>query len=172
MNWVLFIVIVIVVAIIRAIYDNGSNARRTTGKNSYFIGTQDYQPYSNVYGNNRKQGPCAVKVTTDSEMSVVVIIRYNNIDGNVAGHLFIDKGSCGIICLPVGKFQTFFYSGRNWNPSKEMDCGLSGGFRNDEIFQEDPTPKNYTTGMMWTYTLRSVSDGNFTPVSTDKDLFF
>ena len=156
-----------------AFFDSDSNTERTTiDRNSFFIGTQGCQPYANVYGSNSEQGPCAVKVTASSEMPVVVIIRYNNLDGNVAGHLFINKGWSGIICLPVGVFQTFFYSGRNWDPSKEMDCGLSGGFKDNEIFQEDPTPKTFTTGMMWTYTLKSVSDGNFTPVSTDKDLFF
>jgi len=51
-----------------------------------------HQPFANVYGTNRMRGPCAVKVTASSELSMVVIIRYKNIDGNVASHLFIDKG--------------------------------------------------------------------------------
>lgn len=138
-------VIIIVIAVIASIIaglSRDSEAKRTVDEYSPFTGTPECQPYANVYGTNFRQGPCAVKVTASSEMSVVVIIRYSNINGKVAGHLYIEKGSSGIICLQAGTYQTFFYLGRGWDPSKEMDCGLSGGFRNDEIFQEDPRPKD------------------------------
>ena len=69
-----------------------------------YVGTQGCQPYAKVYGNNREKGPCAVTVTASPEMAVVAIVRYNNIDGDVAGHLFIERGTSGTICLPVGRF--------------------------------------------------------------------
>ena len=168
---VIIIVIAVIVGIIAGL-NSDSETERTVDGYSLFTGTPECQPYANLYGTNYKHGPCAVKVMASSEMSVVVVIRYGNIDGNVAGHLYIEKGSCGIICLRSGTYQTFFYLGRDWDPSKEMDCGLSGGFINNEIFQEDPLPKDLQNGEMLTYTLRSVLDGNFTPASTDKDLFF
>ena len=40
----------------------------------------------------------------------VVIVRYDNLDGNVAEHLFIESGSSGLICLPTGTFQVFSHS--------------------------------------------------------------
>ena len=146
--------------------------KRASASDTCFTGTQECQPYANIYGKNRENGPCAVTVTASPELAVIVIIRHDNIDGRVAGHLLIEKGSSGTICLTVGTFQTFFYFGRDWEPRREMDCGLFGGFINGEIFQEDPVAKNYTEGMMWEYKLRLVSNGNFAPVSTDKDLFF
>lgn len=166
------IFVLAIIAIIIAVLRSASKTERTVDRYPSLIERPENQPYANVYGINYEQGPCAVKVMASSEMSMVVIIRYSNINGKVAGHLYIEKGTSGIIYLPTGIFQTFFYLGRDWDPSKEMDCGLSGGFTNDEIFQEDPRPKDFTKGKMWTYTFRSVLDGNFTPVPADKDLFF
>lgn len=170
---VILIIVTVVIVIDRIITAILKNEQEPgCDRNTYFTSTQGSQPYANVYGTNRKQGPCAVTVTASPEMAVVVIIRYHNLDGDVAGHLYIEKGSSGTICLPAGRYQTFFYSGTTWDPNKEMDCGLTGGFLNSEIFQEDPVAKNYTEGTRWTYTLRMVSNGNFAPMPTDKDLFF
>lgn len=170
---VIALIIAIIIGIISAL--SGGDGKSTGGyitNSPSFVGTQGCQPYAKVYGNNREKGPCAVTVTASPEMAVVAIVRYNNIDGDVAGHLFIERGTSGTICLPVGRFQVFFYSGRDWNPEKEMDCGLSGGFTKDEMFQEDPYSKTYSEGTHWSYALRLVTNGNFAPASTDKDLFF
>ena len=165
---VIIIAIVVIVRIIAALISDSKIGLTFDASTE----TPESQPYANLYGTNLKHGSCAVNVTASSEMSVVVIVRYRNIDGEVAGHLFIEKGSSGIICLRPGTYQIFFYSGRDWDPSKEMDCGLSGGFRKDEIFQEDPRQRDLKKGMMMTYKLRYVLDGNFIPASTDKVLFF
>lgn len=171
---IITLVIAFIIGIIRAFSDGGGKSTGGDYNTSChsFVGTQGCQPYAKVYGNNRDKGPCAVTITASPEMAVVAIVRYDNIDGDVAGHLFIERGTSGTICLPVGKFQVFFYSGRDWDPEKEMDCGLSGGFKKDEMFQEDPFPKTYSEGTHWSYALRLVTNGNFAPASTDKDLFF
>ena len=147
-----FILVIYIIYLVRAFIRTGKGGR-------LYKGTLGYQPYSNVYGENLKKGPCAVTVTASPEMDVVAIVRYDNLDGDVAGHLLIEKGKSGTICLPTGKFQVFFYSGRDWDSQKEMDCGLSGGFTKDEMFQEDPFPKTYREGTHWSYSLRLVVDG-------------
>ena len=125
-----------------------------------------------MYGYNLETGPCAVTINTCPEMAVVVIVRYDNLDGNVAEHLFIESRSSGLICLPTGTFQVFLYSGRDWNSKKEMDCGLYGGFTKDEIFQQFSLPHTFSEGENLTYTIRMVQNSAFDPVSVEIDLFF
>lgn len=81
------IFVLAIIAIIIAVLRSASKTERSVDGYSSFTEMPENQPYANVYGTNYEQGPCAVKVMASSEMSVVVIIRYSNINGKVAGHL-------------------------------------------------------------------------------------
>ena len=79
---------------------------RWYGNNLYF---DDYTPHSEI------------QVTAPSNSDVIVIVRYNNQNGNVAGHKYITAGNRVTIYLKNGyNYQTFFYYGKGWYPQKEM----------------------------------------------------
>lgn len=126
------------------------------------------QPYANVYGRNSSYGNCSIKVNASGSSDVVVIVKHNNRYGSVAGHAYIHKGGSYTINLSPGTYQTFFYYGTSWNPTKKLSNGLTGGFMYDEQYgQDDPVnlrvtyQGDYIYYDSMTYSLQSVVGGNF-----------
>ena len=131
------------------------------------------QPYSSYYGYNSTSGGCSIVIKSSSNHDCVVTVKYNNSDGDVAGHVYVRRGQSAEILLPSGKtYQVFFYSGTGWYPEKEMSKDVKGGFINDESFSYDDTPFSLSYGEYVTYTLTPVSNGNFTPRAANQNDYF
>lgn len=133
------------------------------------------EPYAKYYGSNYSYsyGRAAVEVSASAYSDVLVIVRYNNSNGRVAGHKYIRKGCSSTIYLPSEKrYQVFFYYGRGWYAKKEMPGGVKGGFLNDESYSKDGSSEYLGYGQTLTYTLTQVTHGNFSTSGSNKNEFF
>lgn len=132
-------------------------------------------PWENCFGINAScksypkdgylVGCSEIKVSTSSSSPVVAIVkRY----GKVLKHAYISAGSRYSFEVPDGTYQVFFYYGRKWNSRKKMksdECySIYGGFtENESVSKDNPITLN---GHIMSYTLTSVSNGNFSPKSS------
>ena len=126
------------------------------GRNLYF---DDYTPHSEI------------KVKAPANSDVIVIVRYNNMNGSVAGHRYIRAGMSSTIYLRnQNKYQTFFYYGKGWYPDKEMK-NVRGGFIKNEVFSKDGTP-SYLDNNILEYELTLQVNGNFSTTSSSEGEMF
>ena len=132
-------------------------------------------PWKNCFGINAScksypkdgymVGCSEIIVNTSSSSPVVAIVkRY----GKVLKHAYISAGSNYSFEVPNGTYQVFFYYGRKWNSRKKMNSdeyySVYGGFsENESVSKDNPIALN---GHVMTYTLTSVSNGNFSPKSS------
>ena len=143
------------------------------GGNSLSNGSQ---PYSMWYGGNQyyddytPHSEITVKAPYNSD--VIAIVRYDNMNGSVAGHKYIKAGQSVTIYLRNGHYyQTFFYYGKGWCPDKEMSGKVRGGFVSNELFSKDGTP-SYLDNQILSYELTLQRDGNFqTNPSNEGEMF-
>ncbi len=134
------------------------------------------QPYSQWYGCNAYYDDYTahseIRVTAPDNSDVIVIVRYNNHNGKVAGHKYIKAGYSSSIHLANGyNYQTFFYYGNGWNPEKVMKNGLRGGFVKDESYSKDGS-SSYLDNNILTYELVVQYDGNFSTSRSDEGEIF
>lgn len=134
------------------------------------------QPYSQWYGRNAYYDDYTahseIRVTAPDNSDVIVIVRYNNHNGKVAGHKYIKAGYSSSIHLANGyNYQTFFYYGNGWNPEKVMKNGLRGGFVKDESYSKDGS-SSYLDNNILTYELVVQYDGNFSTSRSDEGEIF
>lgn len=133
-------------------------------------------PYSRWYGNNLYLDDYTphseIKVKAPSNSDVIVIVRYDNMNGSVAGHRYIRSGNSSTIYLRNGhNYQTFFYYGKGWYPEKEMKGNLRGGFIRNESFSKDGSA-SYLENNILTYELTLQEHGNFqTSSSSEGEMF-
>jgi hypothetical protein len=143
--------------------------------NSLYTGAT---PYSYCYGGNPYCSPpsgyaeCSfIDVRSSSNSDVIVIIKKNN---RVYSHAYIKAGGYYKFKLGNGNFQSFFYYGKGWNPNKYIknaNCGkIIGGFVNNESLDKSEVEYLYNSSM--SYTLYSVENGNFRPISSNKNEAF
>ena len=147
-----------------------SNEERQYIKNSLSTGAS---PYASFYGSNYKcpYDQCSgIRVTAPSESDIVVIIKRDNQGGKVISHGYIRAGQTYLFDIPDGTYQTFFYYGEGWNPTKDMGNGIKGGFVKDEIFSKD-NPQEIYSGIL-TYVLQLQRDGNFQTRSSRRSEVF
>lgn len=119
-------------------------------------------PYKDFYGKNYRcpYAQCSgIEVTAPKESDIVVIIKKNNSQGKVIAHGYIKAGNTNLFNIPDGIYQTFFYYGTGWNPNKEMENGVTGGFVSNELFSKD-NPQEIYSGVL-TYVLQLQTNGNF-----------
>lgn len=130
-------------------------------------------PYVELYGKNYKcpQSQCSgIKVTAPKESDIVVIIKSNNMDGDVISHGYIRADETYQFDLPKGTYQTFFYYGSGWNPNKEMKNGVKGGFIKDEVYSKDK-PQEINNAVL-SYVLQLQREGNFSTQSSNSSEVF
>ena len=130
-------------------------------------------PYTAYYGKNYKcpyEQCSGIKVTAPGESDIVVIIKRDNTNGKVVSHGYIRAGATLFFPIPDGTYQTFFYYGEGWNPNKDMDNGIKGGFVKNEIFSKD-NPQDIYSGIL-TYVLQLQRDGNFLTEGSNKSECF
>lgn len=133
------------------------------------------QPYASYYGNNYSYAydRAYVEVKASDYTDVVVIVRYNNSEGSVAGHTYVHKGCRSTIyLLPNNRYQVFFYYGKGWYPKKQMSGGVKGGFLESEDFDKDGSSMYLGRGEGVEYTLTQVVNGNFSTTNSNSSEFF
>ena len=136
---------------------------RTYGSNSLYNGSQ---PYESFYGKNHRYSSdephAEVRVKAAYDSDVIVIIRYNNQNGRVAGHTYVRAGQTATIQLPGGhRYQSFFYYGRGWYPDKPMKNGVKGGFLEDEAYSKDGSTTLLQDNEILSFELTPVLDPQF-----------
>lgn len=135
---------------------------------------QSHQPYKQWYGINKSFDDYTphseVQVIAPSNSDVVVIVRHNNKDGKVAGHMYLSKGSTGTVQLANGTYQVFFYYGTCWSPSLDMGNGIKGGFTKGVSYSKD-NPERLYNGIL-TYELILQRNGNFNTKPSNKNEVF
>ena len=99
-----------------------------------------------------------------------MIIKRNDQNGKVISHGYIRSGESYQFDIPDGTYQTFFYYGEGWNPTKDMGNGIKGGFIKDEVFSKD-NPQDIFSGIL-TYVLQLQRDGNFQTKGSNLDEVF
>ena len=144
------------------------------------------QPYARYYGYNRVYNPdipsSCIQVTSSVDQDVIVIVKFDNANGRVAGHVYIKSGQTGAIYVAPGNtYQVFFYYGNGWNPNKQMNGNVKGGFMNNESVSKDPKPQYFSYNQSYDevtwdggieYNLNKVRNGNFrTQTCSKKDVF-
>lgn len=138
------------------------------------MSAQSSQPYSRWYGVNKSfdnytpHSEVCVKAPYNSD--VIVIIRHDNKDGKVAGHMYLTKGATGTIPLANGTYQVFFYYGTDWSSSVDMGNGIKGGFTKSVSYSKD-NPERLSNGIL-TYELVLQRNGNFSTMPSNKNEVF
>lgn len=143
------------------------------GNNSLANGSQ---PYAQWYGRNNYYDDYTphseIRVKAPYNSDVIAIVRYNNHNGNVAGHRYIKAGHTATIYLRNGhNYQTFFYYGTGWYPDKEMKNGIKGGFIKGEAFSKDGSASCLENEIL-TYELTLQTNGNFHTSSSNEGEMF
>ena len=148
----------------KAIYDKYINNSLRTGS----------KPYAYCFGSSNScdgYGCSQIKVKTPSNSDVLVTIKKN---GKVYRHAYINSSSSYTFNIPNGRYQTFFYYGKGWNPKKFMKkttCGtLKGGFIESEHFGKDDP--EYLSDMIRSYELILQQNGNFSTRASNSDEAF
>ena len=125
-------------------------------------------PWSNCFGENVKCSyvGCSDITVNSSDMNPVLAIVKQY--GQVKKHAYITANSSYTFEVPDGTYQVYFYYGDNWSRSKSMssnECyNLKGGFSsNESVSKDDPIRLK---GQVMSYTLTSVTHGNFSPKSS------
>lgn len=119
-------------------------------------------PYERYYGSNYSGSSydCStIRVHAPNNSDLVVIIKQNNADGKVVNHAYLKAGGSYTFKMPNGTYQTFFYSGNDWYPEKDMKEGIKGGFLVNEQFSKD-SPQTLNNQEL-TYSLIKQKYGNF-----------
>ena len=144
------------------------------------------EPYATWYGYNQGYNPdrlqSTIEVTSSVSQDVVVIVKYNDKYGDVAGHIYIQAGKSGKIYVSPGyTYQVFFYFGDDWDSDKIMNGTVRGGFTRNETTSEDASSHyfaihEYYDEITWDggieYNLNPVRNGNFqTKKCTINDVF-
>lgn len=127
-------------------------------------------PWRNCFGGNASceaYGCSKIEVNASYDSDVMVVIKQG---GRVKKHAYIQAGRSYTFEMPNGYYQPFFYSGRGWYPEKDMDsklCAtLKGGFIYSENWGKDDP--QYLNNTILTYTLREMTDGNFSTRPSDE----
>jgi len=127
-------------------------------ENSLYTGAT---PYKYCYGSNNNAYPSQVKIKSGASDVVVTIKR----KGKVYRHAYIKANSNYTFKVADGSYNVYFYYGKGWNPKKFMkntNCGrLVGGFVSKVSVGKDMFLQ--LSSQYMTYTLTSVSNGNFSP---------
>ena len=121
-------------------------------------------PYLNCFSarNSCSGFNCSEIRVNNSGSDAVITVK--DTSGRVVRHAYVRGNDTLTIHLPDGTYQTFFYSGRGWNPNKSMSSSscsqLRGGFVSNESFTKDPGRDNLRRSII-TYTLTPTRSGNF-----------
>lgn len=112
------------------------------------------KPYKDYYYS--RTGKNYMKFNTSAQTDCVVIVKKCS-TGAVVNHIYIRSNDSARLYLPNGEYDVFFYSGKGWNPYKEV-ANVVGGFVSCESIQKDGPISLYNEYVE--YTLYPVENGN------------
>lgn len=120
-------------------------------------------PYKYCYGPNASSSNFRSNIKIKNGNSdVIVTVKTNN---RVYRHIYIKSFGSFTFDVSNGSYDVYFYYGKGWNPNKFLkftSCGaLTGGFVSNISISKDMGL--YLNNQIMTYTLTSVSYGNFRP---------
>lgn len=132
-------------------------------------------PYATCFGSDNScsgWGCSQIKIITGGSGDVLVSIK--NSSGRVVRHGYIKGGYSYTFNVAGGSYQVFFYSGKGWNPNKQMpssSCNsLKGGFVSNESVTKDTYINLYNQIMKYELILQE--DGNFQTKPSSKNEAF
>lgn len=131
--------------------------------NSLDTGDNPYKS-RNVYGD---VSAIIIKTSSASACDVVAIVKSGQ---QMVSNSYIKAGDTYTFNLPNGYYQVYFYSGKGWDPNKEMQNGQKGGFLSNESYsKDDPVSLDYQE---LTYELILQENGNFSTRQSSTDEIF
>lgn len=123
------------------------------------------QPFTQCWGWNRScedWGCSEIKVVADRNYDVLLTLKEDNEDGDVARHVYIRRGQTKSVQVPNGTYQPFFIYGKGWDPNAVnpiSGCSKRGWFVEQlEISKDFP---DYLSNTAVTYRLQVTVGGNF-----------
>lgn len=162
--------IAFLVVIFTFIAKSGNTNTQAPQKRTFQASPNQCQPYEQVYGRNLTEGACAVSIQNASNLSILVIIRRDNADGEVAGHVLIPRGGEETICLEPGTYQGFFISGDQWNARKLAQRGMVGAFQSVKSTGVVFTPIKIPAGVRLPYIIKETIVSGLSTISQNNTL--
>ena len=126
------------------------------------------QPYSSLYGKNKKYGSSEIRVTAPTGDDVMVMVKNSN--QKVVRHAYIRNNKNYTFHLSPGEYQVYFIFGSDWCPEKEAPNGQKGYFLHSSTSKD--YPQYIDANQILEYTLQSVMNGNFQPQGADSEEAF
>ena len=126
------------------------------------------QPYSSLYGKNKKSGSAQIRIKAPIGDDVIVMVK--NTNGKVVRHAYIRNNNNYTFHLSPGEYQVYFIFGTDWCPEKEAPNGQKGYFLHSSTSKD--YPQYIDEYQILEYTLQSVTNGNFQPQGADSEEAF
>lgn len=126
------------------------------------------QPYSSLYGKNKKTGSAHIRIKTPIGDDVMVMVK--NANGKVVRHAYIRNNNNYTFHLSPGEYQVYFIFGSDWCPEKEAPNRQKGYFLHSSTSKD--YPQYIDAYQILEYTLQSMTNGNFQPQGADSEEAF
>ena len=136
------------------------------------------KPYESYFG-KAQTGQNYIDFKTSGANDYIAIVKRHR-DNKYINHLYIKGGESARLYVPDGNFDVYFYSGKGWNPNKEVGH-FTGGFVEGGIMQKDEPIQLMTETITMDdgriqlrtaymeYTLYPIPNGNLILQSADID---
>lgn len=122
------------------------------------------KPYKAYYGKGTT-GNNYLQFNTSGDNDYVVIAKRHG-SAKLMNHIYIQGGDVATIYLPDGNYDIYFYSGKGWDPTKDMGK-VKGGFVEETPIEKDENVSLYNE--YGQYTLFPVANGNLRLDPANKD---
>lgn len=125
------------------------------------------KPYKAYYGKG-KTGQDYLQFKTSGDNDYVVMAKRHG-SNKVINHIYIRGGDTETMHLPDGNYDIYFYSGKGWDPEKDMGS-VKGGFVDEAPIEKDENVSLYD--QYGEYTLYPVQGGDLVLAPSDKQDMF
>lgn len=125
------------------------------------------KPYKQYYGKGIT-GQDYLQFKTSGDNDYVVIAKRHG-SSKVVNHIYIRGGDTETMHLPDGNYDIYFYSGKGWDPEKDMGA-VKGGFVDEAPVEKDENVSLYD--QYGEYTLYPVQGGDLVLEQSDKQDMF
>lgn len=125
------------------------------------------KPYKEFYGKGTT-GQDYLQFKTSGDNDYVVIAKRHG-SSKVVNHIYIRGGDTETMHLPDGNYDIYFYSGKGWDPEKDMGT-VKGGFVDEAPVEKDENVSLYD--QYGEYTLYPVQGGDLVLEQSDKQDMF
>ena len=162
-------------------YDNNTttSADNTSPIESQYLGNQlqnGESPFTGCFGKGVYDGNATLTIENGGETDAIVCL-YSIVEGRTIRNEYVQKNSSfKMTSIGKGDYKIRVFSGNNWNPELENNCGTKGNFESDISFTEFDGVENFEDSeygyTIATITLYSVAGGNASSSTIDPTQFF